>query len=117
MSSWADVVKKRVSKTREGKSLLEDNHSLQSQETDKSTITSVKSQRELELETMVEKLSIENVELKEAQQVTLQTQQNLMDTNRELIEQIQTMKTQLATVNDDIWKEFDTKIDSIFELF
>ena len=66
---------------------------------------------------MVEKLSIKNVEHKEAQQVTLQTQQNLMDANRELIEQIQTMKTQLATVKDDIWKEFDTKIDSIFELF
>ena len=66
---------------------------------------------------MVEKLCIKNVELKEAQQITLQTQQNLMDANKELIGQIQTMKTQLATVKDNIRKEFDTKIDTIFELF
>ena len=116
VSSWADVVKKRVSKTRES-SIFGENHSQQSQETDKSTIASVKSHREQELEIMVEKLSIENVELKEAQQITLQTQQDLMDANRELIGQIQTMKTQLVTVKDDIRKEFDTKIDTIFELF
>ena len=118
VSSWADVVKKQVSKTSEkGGSVFGDNNSQHSQETDKSTIASIKSHREQELETMVEKLSIENVELKQAQQTTLQSQQQLMHANRELIEQVQMMKTQLATVKDDIRKEFDSKIDTIFELF
>ena len=81
VSSWADVVRKRISKTREGGTRSGDNHSQQSQETDKSTIASVKSHREQELENMVEKLSIENVELKQAQQITLQSQQELMEAN------------------------------------
>ena len=40
-----------------------------------------------------------------------------MEANKELLEQLRSMKTQLAAVKDDIWKEFDTKIDTIFELF
>ena len=117
VSSWADVVKKRISKPRKGGIDLGENHSQQSQETDKSTIASVKSHREQELEIMVEQLSIENVELKQAQQVTIQSQQELMKANQELITQVQIMRSQLATMKDDIRKEFDTKIDTIFELF
>ena len=66
---------------------------------------------------MVEKLSVENVELKEAQQEHIQSHQALMKANQELLEQLQIMKTQLATVKEDIRTEFDMKIDTIFDLF
>ena len=96
IASWADVVKNQSSKPREGGTRLRDNSSQQSQETDKSTIASIKSRQEQELESMVKKLSIENVELKQAQQITLQSQQDLMEANRDLITQVKLMKSQLA---------------------
>ena len=79
-----------------------DNNSQRSHGSDKSTIPSIKSHHEHELETMVEKLSAENEELKHAQQNTLQTQQDLMKANQELLNQLQLVPTQLATVKEDI---------------
>ena len=117
ISSWADVVKKRVTKTSNSADRTGDNHSQRSQGSDKSTIPSIKSHREQELETMVEKLSIENEELKQAQQTTHQSQQELLKANQELLDQLQIVKTQLTTVKEDIRHEFDMKINTIFELF
>ena len=117
VSSWADVVKAQKAKFSDTANGNGDNSSQHSATSDKSTIQSVKSHREQELETMVEKLSVENNELKLAQETALQSQRELLQANRELIEQVQIIKTQLATVKNDIRKEFDLKIDTIFGLF
>ena len=117
VSSWADVVKRRASKHGEIDTRYGDNNSQQSHGSDKSTIPSVKSHREQELETMVDRLNKENINLKQAQEATLQTQQKLMKTNQDLIAQVQTMQTQLATVKEDIRKEFDQKFEQILDLF
>ena len=117
VSSWADVVKRQTNKHGEIDPGYNDTHSQQSQGSDKSTIPSVKSHREQELETMVDKLNKENTTLKQAHEATLQSQHELLKTNQELIAQVQTMQTQLATVKDDIRKEFDQKFEQILALF
>ena len=116
VSSWADVVKRRSSKNAIALP-QSDNQSQQSHGSDRSTLPSIKSQREQELEVIVNKLSQENKDLKQAQESTLQSQQALVKANKELLQQVQLMQTQLATVKEDIRKEFDSKFDTILDLF
>ena len=66
---------------------------------------------------MVDKLNKENTTLKQAHEATLRTQQKLMETNQDLIAQVQIMQTQLATVKEDIRQEFDQKFEQILDLF
>ena len=117
VSSWADVVKRRSSKRTDIEISYNDTMSQHSMGSDKSTIPSVKSQREHELETIVEKLSKENDDLKQTQETTLQSQRELLRANQELLQQVQMMQMQLAMVKEDIRKEFDTKFESIFDFF
>ena len=72
-----------------------DNYSQQSQETNKSTIALVKSHWKQELESLVEKLSIENMELKQVQQIISQSQQELMEANQELITKVKLVNPNL----------------------
>ena len=117
VSSWADVVKQRVSMHGDIDTGYGDNNSQQSHGSDKSTIPSVKSHRKQELEIMVDNLHKENNTLKQAHEATLQSQQQLMKTNQDLIAQVQIMQTQLTTVKEDIRKEFDQKFEQILDLF
>ena len=83
---------------RPGKEVLDsviDNYSQQSQETNKSTIALVKSHWKQELESLVEKLSIENMELKQVQQIISQSQQELMEANQELITKVKLVNPNL----------------------
>ena len=93
-----------------------DNSSQQSGVSDKSTIQSGKSLREQELETMVNKLSTENAEIKHSHQVTLAAQQELIDTNNRLLDQLSQVQTQLSTVKDDMRQEFDHKFNLLFKM-
>ena len=112
--SWAGVVKKG----KEGypRKVAGDNSSLQSAESDRSTIQSFKSQREQELEDMVDKLSIENNKLKKSQRAAMEAQQALLKANKELADQMSQVQLQLATVKDDIREEFDQKLKKMFQI-
>ena len=116
VSSWAEVVKRHASKLTDTVGYNE-TMSQHSQGSNKSTIPSVKSQHKHELETIVDKLSKENEDLKQAQEATLQSQQDLLKANQDLLQQVHIMQTQLANVKEDIRKEFDSKFDTILELF
>ena len=91
------VVKRSPAQGGNPSNVAGDNSSLQSAELDCSTIQTIQSQWEQELEAMVDKLSIENTKLKKSQKVALEAQRTLLKVNKEMAEQMHLVQSQLAT--------------------